>query len=56
MLDGITREKFREAVQTTTQTAGELSRMAEEQRPGEIKKKPAARVQSAPIRRAAHAS
>jgi CHAD domain-containing protein len=56
MLDGITLEKFREAVQTTTQTAGELSRMAEEQRSGETKKKPAARVQSAPIRRAAHAS
>jgi CHAD domain-containing protein len=56
MLDGITREKFREAVQTTTQTAGELSRMAGEQRSVEVRKKPAARVQSEPMRRAAHAS
>lgn len=56
MLDGITREKFREAVQTTTQTAGELSRMAGEQRSGENRKKPAAKAQPAPMRRAARAS
>jgi len=56
ILDGITREKFREAVQTTTRTAGELSRMAAEQPPGETRKKPAARVQPTPMRKAANAS